>query len=65
MVREEIRVRPAVVKDIPATARVHVDAWRTTYGGFVPDEYLAGVSCARREGMWREVLGEVRDRLVA
>ena len=37
-------------------ARVHVDSWRTTYAGLVPDDYLAGLSYERSEQQWRRGL---------
>ena len=33
-------IRPDDVSDAVAIARVHVDSWRTTYAGIVPDDYL-------------------------
>jgi GNAT superfamily N-acetyltransferase len=35
---------------------VHVDTWRTAYGGIVPDAYLDGLSYEKSEELWREVL---------
>ena len=52
----QINVRPARVEDAPGLARVHVDSWRTTYRGVVPEAYLAGLSYERREQMWRTIL---------
>ncbi|MER3443492.1 MAG: GNAT family N-acetyltransferase, partial [Meiothermus sp.] len=49
-------VRPARPDDAPAIARVHVDSWRETYAGIVPNEFLAGLSYERREQMWRSGL---------
>ena len=46
-------IRQAAIDDAAAIARVHVDAWRTTYVGIVPDEYLAGLSYDEREEKWR------------
>jgi ribosomal protein S18 acetylase RimI-like enzyme len=48
-----MRIRRATRDDIPAIARVHIDTWRTTYRGLVPDEYLAGLSYEKREEGWR------------
>jgi GNAT superfamily N-acetyltransferase len=48
-----MHIREARVEDAPAIARVHVDAWRTTYPGIVPDEYLASLSCSQHEAAWR------------
>ncbi len=49
-------VREAAHCDVSAMARVHVDTWRTTYRGIVPDEFLANLSYERRENGWRQVL---------
>jgi ribosomal protein S18 acetylase RimI-like enzyme len=46
-------IRKATASDAPAIARVHVDTWRTTYRGIVPDEALANLSYERREQVWR------------
>lgn len=51
-----IKIRPAWASDAPALARVHVDAWRTTYRGILPAGGLAGLSYERREHGWNEVL---------
>lgn len=52
-------IRPAAVADAAAIARVHVDSWRTTYRGIVPDEVLAALSYEEREGRW---VGGLSDR---
>jgi GNAT superfamily N-acetyltransferase len=48
-----VKVRPAQLNDAAEVARVHVDAWRFTYGGFMPAEYLASLSYEAFEGGWR------------
>lgn len=57
-----IVIRPAAESDIPGIARVHVDAWRETYRGIVPDDYLAGLSYEKREQNWQRVLSSKGDR---
>jgi GNAT superfamily N-acetyltransferase len=59
---ERMRIRKADVDDAAAIARVHVDAWRTTYVGIVPDEYLAGLSYEQRAQNWRESLADWAGR---
>ena len=54
----EARVRPATVDDVPAIARVHVDAWRETYSGIVAPRILAAQSYRRREAQWRGPLSD-------
>jgi L-amino acid N-acyltransferase YncA len=50
-------VRAAVASDAAAIARVHVESWRTTYAGIVPDTYLFGLDETLRTQLWREWLG--------
>lgn len=40
-------IRLARVEDAPGIARVHIDSWRTTYKGIVPDDFLANMSYER------------------
>src|SRR5712692_5946303 len=48
-------IREARCGDAAGIAQVHVDAWRTTYRGIVPDDHLANLSVARHERFWAEV----------
>lgn len=52
-----VTIREARVEDAAGIAKVHVDSWRTTYAGIVPDTYLANLTYARLETFWREMLG--------
>jgi hypothetical protein len=54
-------IRPAQMDDAFAMARVHVDTWRTSYVGIVPDEHLAGLSYERCQANWIEHLSRRRD----
>ncbi len=49
-------VPEASYDDAPAIARVHVDTWRTTYRGIVPEDYLATLSYEKRESRWAQML---------
>jgi GNAT superfamily N-acetyltransferase len=51
-----MRIRTAQITDAKAIAQVHVDSWRSTYKGIVPDDFLANLSYERRERGWREIL---------
>ena len=51
-----ISIRAATEHDAAAIAHVHVESWRTTYAGIVPDEYLANLNEAERALLWREWL---------
>jgi ribosomal protein S18 acetylase RimI-like enzyme len=43
-----ISLRAARPADAPAIGAVHVAAWRNTYPGILPDDYLARLSVARQ-----------------
>lgn len=44
----DVRVRVPSLRDAGAVARVHVDTWRKTCQGIIPEEYLENLS--RRDG---------------
>jgi len=54
-----VSIREAREGDAPGIARVHVESWRETYAGILPQEYLDGLSAENREERWREILGGV------
>ena len=47
-----MQIREAKLSDAAGIAKVHVDSWRTTYKGIIPDEYLNNLSCAQRAELW-------------
>lgn len=49
-------IREATPKDAAGIARVHVESWRTTYPGIMPQEHLDALSVADRQQMWAETL---------
>ena len=52
----EFRIRRAVAADAVAIARVHVESWRSTYAGIVPEEILASLNLDDRAEMWERML---------
>jgi GNAT superfamily N-acetyltransferase len=50
---EPAQVREARQEDAAAIAHVHVDSWRTSYRGIVPESFLAGMSYEDFEDRWR------------
>jgi len=58
-------IRMAVMQDAGAIAHVHVESWRTTYGGIMPDAYLAGLDETLRAQLWSEWLSSEALVLVA
>ena len=57
-------IRRADFDDAPGIGRVKLESWRVTYGEFLPDEYLDGMSDVRHAAMWSEVLSK-GDRIGA
>ncbi len=56
-------VRRARIEDARAITRVHVESWRSTYAGLLPDDVLLRLSDNRNETRWwRHVLGRIRRR---
>ncbi|MGI8552346.1 MAG: GNAT family N-acetyltransferase [Dehalococcoidia bacterium] len=52
----KLEVREARPEDAQVIAQVHVDSWRSTYRGIVPDAHLAGLSYERRQQFWSVTL---------
>jgi ribosomal protein S18 acetylase RimI-like enzyme len=51
-----IDLRMATIEDAEAIARIHVETWRTTYAGMLPDELLIALSEEKQASMWRRML---------
>lgn len=51
-----MRIREARLEDASAIVRVHIDAWRETYQGIIPDLYLAQLSHVKRTQQWEQTL---------
>jgi len=47
-----IRIRTANTNDAQGIAKVHIDTWRTTYHGILPDEFLSSLSYDRARRKW-------------
>jgi ribosomal protein S18 acetylase RimI-like enzyme len=56
-------VRPATLDDAAQIARVHVDSWRTTYRGMLPDDFLASLSEEHYTDRWKRVIAEGSSRV--
>ncbi|MGB3789511.1 MAG: GNAT family N-acetyltransferase [Phormidesmis sp.] len=54
-------MREATYSDIPAIARVHVDTWRNTYSGIIPEEVLTDLSYEKRARAWQKVFEQAAD----
>jgi ribosomal protein S18 acetylase RimI-like enzyme len=60
-----VSIRSATMEDASSISRVHLEGWRTTYRGIVPDAYLAGLNAEERTIRWREILSSARRVFVA
>lgn len=49
-------IRPATADDVDAIAHIHVETWRSTYAGVLPDAYLVQMDIDRQRRMWRQTL---------
>ncbi len=52
-------LRPAKPDDLDAIASLHVQSWRGTYRGIMPDDFLDGPVEGDRLSHWRELMEEV------
>jgi GNAT superfamily N-acetyltransferase len=52
----EFRVRAARPEDAELIAGVHVQAWRESYRGLVPDRVIEALSVERNTQMWADIL---------
>ena len=59
---ETVRLRPAKPADARAIARIHVETWRTTYPGMVPDQTLIGMTVDGKAASWRRALSRLPTR---
>ncbi|KDE48559.1 GNAT family acetyltransferase [Geobacillus sp. CAMR12739] len=51
-------IRKATWVDALAIASVHVESWKTTYSGIVPDAYLETLSVGEKQPLWEKVLSQ-------
>jgi ribosomal protein S18 acetylase RimI-like enzyme len=58
-------VRPATRDDIPALARVHVQAWLETYSGLMPHEVLDAITLEARVLQWERTFDQPHGIFVA
>ncbi|WP_018924413.1 GNAT family N-acetyltransferase [Salsuginibacillus kocurii] len=51
-----MKIREARREDAPAIAYVHVNSWRTTYEGVVPQAFLNDLNVEQRTASWEEII---------
>jgi GNAT superfamily N-acetyltransferase len=57
-----VLVRQAYPSDAPVIARIHVETWRATYAGLLPDRVLAGMRQDHHRASWQNLLLGQRAR---
>jgi ribosomal protein S18 acetylase RimI-like enzyme len=51
-----MKIRKAVLSDVDGIAKVHVDCWKTTYAGIIPDVYINQITYEKRAELWERVI---------
>jgi GNAT superfamily N-acetyltransferase len=52
----QFSIRKATVEDAAAIAFVHVESWRSTYAGTLPEAFLASLCVAERCALWKAAI---------
>lgn len=60
----EMIIRKANLNDAQGIAKVHVDSWRTTYKGIIPDVFLSNLSYAQRTDLWNKNIAKEDNYVV-
>lgn len=53
-----MHIRKATLQDAEAIARVHVESWKTTYKGIIPDDFLNNLSYTQRTDLWTQAIAQ-------
>lgn len=59
-----MKIRKAAMEDAAGIAKVHVDSWRTTYKGIIPDDFLSKLSYEQRTKLWDRIIPEEGNYVV-
>lgn len=59
-----MQIRQATSNDAKGIATVHVDSWRTTYKGIIPDAFLNNLSYEQRTELWKSNTNDERNYVV-
>ncbi len=62
--REAMEVRPARVEDARAMSQVHIESWRATYPGIVPQDYLDSLDVEVFTEHWADRLAAHPEMLI-
>jgi GNAT superfamily N-acetyltransferase len=58
-----MKIRKADIKDAPYISKVHIDTWRTTYKGIVPDQVLDGLNYEKNSIRWYDFLSKANEMI--
>jgi GNAT superfamily N-acetyltransferase len=58
---DSLILRPAASDDAEAVAQLHIENWRNTYRGMLPDWYLDGPITEERMTLWKNRLSEIAN----
>ncbi|KOP80620.1 GNAT family acetyltransferase [Lysinibacillus sp. FJAT-14745] len=56
-----MKIRQANIKDAQGIGKVHVDSWRTTYKGILPDDFLNNLSYEQRTELWKRNISDATN----
>ena len=60
-----ILIRKAKVSDANSIAKVHVESWKTTYQGVLPDDTLSKLSVENQAKLWRTSLSDPKIKILS
>ncbi len=47
-----MKIRKAMEQDVSGIANVHINSWKTTYKGILPDQYLSSMNLEAKKKNW-------------
>ncbi|QPQ31673.1 GNAT family N-acetyltransferase [Lysinibacillus sp. JNUCC 51] len=56
-----MKIRKANIEDAQGIGKVHVDSWRTTYKGILPDDFLNNLSYEQRTELWKKNISDLTN----
>lgn len=56
-----MKIRKANIEDAQGIGKVHVDSWRTTYIGILPDDFLNNLSYEQRTELWKKNISDATN----
>lgn len=60
----DIKIRQARPGDVSEIANVHVNSWRETYRGLLPEDYLTKLNFRKKIDAWQKVITDTKRFIV-